>query len=111
MTGDSPNDRLEKSTAAPPPGLRLIAVGLGFLSLAGQCLLLREFFVALYGSDMAWAFTLAAWTALGGAGALFIGPRLARQRRLSPGAGLVLYVLLVGATLLGVRRWAAGELF
>ncbi|OPZ26148.1 MAG: hypothetical protein BWZ02_02151 [Lentisphaerae bacterium ADurb.BinA184] len=96
---------------ASPAGLRGFAAALGFLTIASQTVLLRELLMALYGSDMALAFTLASWTGLTGAGALLLGPRLARRRRLSPRAGLILYTLLVAGILLGVRRWAADEQF
>ncbi|NLF16122.1 MAG: hypothetical protein GX595_02545 [Lentisphaerae bacterium] len=82
---------------------------LGALTLTVQAVLLREFFCVLHGSDLAFAFALAAWTAITAAGAVLAGSRrswLPRCRALWPW-GLVAHAGLAVAVFLSIRRWGA----
>ncbi len=81
----------------------------GFVTIGSQILLWREVFATLAGSDLAIAFTLASWTALSAAGSWLPGRWIRPPRKLLPFLPAV-YVAIVCAVFLGIRRWRSAEL-
>ncbi|NOY79953.1 MAG: hypothetical protein GXP31_03000 [Kiritimatiellaeota bacterium] len=81
----------------------------GFTTITSQVLLIREIFTALYGSDAAMAFALAAWTLLGGLGAFFAAPLAGRLKRIRAEWGLVLFTVASLGVFLWARAWGAKD--
>ena len=72
---------------------------IGFTSMIGQVVLMRELVATLYGNELVFGLILAAWLLWVAAGSAGLG-RLAKGRRLGPGAfatGLALTALFLPA--------------
>ncbi len=94
---------------APDPGQAAFMFLAGFATITSQVLLIREIFTALYGSDAAMAFALAAWTLLGGAGAFLAAPFAGRLKRVRAEWGLVLFTTTSLGVFLWTRAWGAKD--
>ena len=102
-SGDAP---MSTSSGHDPAGFMF---AIGFTSITAQVLLIREIFTALYGSDVAMAFALAAWTLFGGMGAFLAAPLSDRLRRFRTEWGLLLFTVAILGVFLWVRAWGAKD--
>lgn len=87
---------------SPQPGLWLGALGLGFVSLAGQVIFLRELSASLGGNELALGLLLGSWLLWTGAGSL-LADKVRWPNPLAPAIAYAQLGLLFPLTVLAIR--------